>query len=236
MIIPKGTEIKVNDKGQLSIKTPGNLVIQNSGNYSLIHSENGSIRVEENVNVEAIDVKAADTCYVQGKLTAWRVKARKISLEDRAEAYVMLRESADLDVAKTARLVGNFASEREIYLLLGRFAHQLRNLPENITVNDQSIVVREPEKEPPPPTSDEQPRVTRPVEDENLRLALVILDREIQRGVYDEDSQQALIEIEHALKEGGMEKLRQFFSALSEQVKEPSADLLEAFTYIRNAL
>ena len=52
MIIPRGTEIKLNNHGQLSIKTPGNLVIQNSGNYSEIESTNGSIRIEENVAVD----------------------------------------------------------------------------------------------------------------------------------------------------------------------------------------
>ena len=46
MIIPRGTEIRVNQSGQLSIKTPGNLVIQNSGKYSEIESINGSIRIE----------------------------------------------------------------------------------------------------------------------------------------------------------------------------------------------
>ena len=59
MIIPKGTEIKINTHGQLSIKTPGNLVIQNSGTYSELESTNGSIRIEDNVNVEAVSVKAA---------------------------------------------------------------------------------------------------------------------------------------------------------------------------------
>ena len=41
MIIPRGTEIRVNQHGQLSIKTPGNLVIQNSGLYSELESTNG---------------------------------------------------------------------------------------------------------------------------------------------------------------------------------------------------
>ena len=41
MIIPSGTEISVNEQGQLSIRTPGNLVIQNSGTYSVI--EAGSV-------------------------------------------------------------------------------------------------------------------------------------------------------------------------------------------------
>ena len=59
MIIPRGTEIRVNNHGQLSIKTPGNLVIQNSGLYSELESTNGSIRIEENVTVEAVSIKAA---------------------------------------------------------------------------------------------------------------------------------------------------------------------------------
>ena len=33
MIIPNGTDISVNENGQLAIRTPGNLVIQNSGVY-----------------------------------------------------------------------------------------------------------------------------------------------------------------------------------------------------------
>ena len=38
MIIPRGTEIRINSSGQLSIKTPGNLVIQNSGANVLIQN------------------------------------------------------------------------------------------------------------------------------------------------------------------------------------------------------
>ena len=43
MIIPAGTELKVDVHGQLSIRTPGNLVIQNSGNFGVIESLGGSI-------------------------------------------------------------------------------------------------------------------------------------------------------------------------------------------------
>ena len=62
MIIPRGTEIRVNAQGQLSIRTPGNLVIQNSGNYSEIESTNGSIRIDENVTVEAVSIRAGPAC------------------------------------------------------------------------------------------------------------------------------------------------------------------------------
>ena len=109
MIIPQGTEIKINANGQLSIKTPGNLVIQNSGNYSELESTNGSIRIEDNVSVEAVSVRAAQACFIQGTLTAWRVQAKKIALEDRAKAYIMMQECEQLELSKTSRLVGNFA-------------------------------------------------------------------------------------------------------------------------------
>ena len=94
MIIPRGTEIRVNNHGQLSIKTPGNLVIQNSGVYSELESTNGSIRIEENVTVEAVSVRAAQACFIQGTLTAWKVHAKRISLEDRAKAFIMLGRCA----------------------------------------------------------------------------------------------------------------------------------------------
>src|SRR2546430_11865942 len=86
MIIPKGTEIRVNAQGQLSIKTPGNLVIQNSGNYSELESTAGSIRIEENVTVEAVSIRAAQACFIQGTVTAWKVHAKRIALEDKARA------------------------------------------------------------------------------------------------------------------------------------------------------
>ena len=100
MIIPRGTEIRVNNQGQLSIRTPGNLVIQNSGNYSEIESTNGSIRIEENITVEAVSIRAGQACFIQGTLTAWKVHAKRITLEDKAKAFIMLQESEQLELAR----------------------------------------------------------------------------------------------------------------------------------------
>lgn len=129
MIIPQGADIQVDVHGQLSISTPGNLVIQNSGNYRKLESLNGSIRIEPMAEVEAVDVRCASTCYVEGTLTAWRVEAEAIHLEDSAQANIVLQETRRLDIGKDARLVGNFANEKELFLLLSRFARQLRALP-----------------------------------------------------------------------------------------------------------
>jgi hypothetical protein len=62
-------------------------------------------------------------------LTALRVEAEAIHLEDSAQANIVLQETRLLDIGKDARLVGNFANEKELFLLLSRFARQLRSLP-----------------------------------------------------------------------------------------------------------
>src|SRR5438132_5346335 len=135
MIIPRGTEIRVNHHGQLSIKTPGNLVIQNSGTYSELESTNGSIRIEENVTVEAVSIRAAQSCFIQGTVTAWKVRARRITLEEKAKAFIMLQESEALELSKTSRLVGKFANEKELFLMMGKFKAQLKELPGSVDMS-----------------------------------------------------------------------------------------------------
>ncbi len=220
MIIPRGTEIKVNEKGQLSIKTPGNLVIQNSGNYSLIKSEKGSIKVEPSVNVEAIEIEAADTCLIQGNLTAWKVKAKKLLLEDKAQAFIMIQESEDLEISKTSRLVGNFSSEKEIYLLLAKFAPELKSLPSSFDMS-----MGEPKR-----------ALISTKEKENFSLALVIAEREFNLNIYDPDSLQALKEIINGLKLQDKEKVKQIYNIFSKQIKEPSEELKKAFKLIEEVL
>jgi hypothetical protein len=129
MIVPRGTSIDVDDSGQLSIRTPGNLVLQNSGVFAHLESVNGSIRIEQGVEVEAATVRCAGACYVQGSLTAWKVVARSLHLEDGADAHVVLQETDTLEVGRDARLVGNFASEDEMFVLFSRFARQVRQMP-----------------------------------------------------------------------------------------------------------
>lgn len=129
MIIPSGTDIHVDVHGQLSIRTPGNLVIQDSGSFATLESVNGSIRIESDAQVEAVTVQCAETCYVEGSLTAWRVKAQSIQLEQEAKANIVFQEADRLEVGQNARLVGNFSTEKELFLLFSRFANELRSLP-----------------------------------------------------------------------------------------------------------
>lgn len=230
MIIPRGTEIRLNAQGQLSIKTPGNLVIQNSGNYSEIESTNGSIRIEADVNVEAVNVRAGQACYVQGTLTAWRVTAKKIALEERAKAYIMLQESEQLELGRGSRLVGNFANEKEVYLLLGKFTPQLKELPAAVDMHATTAL-----GEPPRPhsriESAQRPDSELP---EPLRKALSILEHEIRRPDLDPQSSEALREVVFALRERNLLRARSIYRDAFSELTVPSDMLKSAYELLES--
>ena len=211
MIIPRGTEIRVNATGQLSIKTPGNLVIQNSGNYSEIESTNGSIRIEENVTVEAVSIRAGQACFIQGTLTAWKVHAKRISLEDRARAFIMLQESEHLELAKSARLVGNFANEKELFFMMGKFSPQLKELPGSVDMGGS-----QPREITDRPTTMKIPAVTVPPstaaapnagQEEHLRAAQTLIEREVTRTDLSPADTEALREVLVGLRERNLQRV-----------------------------
>ena len=239
MIIPKGTEIRVGSTGQLSIKTPGNLVIQNSGQYAEIESVGGSIRIEENVQVEALQLKAAEACYVLGSLTAWRVEARKLTLDERARAFIMLQESQELELARTARLVGNFSSEKEIFLMMSRYTAQLKNLPLQVGPGDGAPAMATPQITAaiPRPTPPPAPAVAAAeASAEPLRTALILIDRDLRRPTYDSSSRAALGRIHEALRTADLARLRTAVEEDFSAVVEPSEDARRARDLIVGAL
>jgi len=238
MIIPHGTEIAVNEQGQLSIRTPGNLVIQNSGVYSVIESGSGSVRIDPEVQVEAISVEAADSCFVAGELTAWRVHADKIILEKGAQANIMLQESETLELDRNARLVGNFASEKELYLMLGRFSRQLRDLPDGVFAANSREVLRGSEqalvagpnrdkggsKEAPARTEAADQQKTQ----ELLALIKVIVERELASSQLGDGGRQALEQMLGLVRSGNIEALRDGYKDLIGRVEKRSSDLEKA--------
>jgi hypothetical protein len=238
MIIPNGTDISVNEHGQLSIRTPGNLVIQNSGVYSVIESGSGSVRIDPEVKVEAVSVQAADNCFVAGQLTAWRVRARTITLERGAQANIMLQESESLELDRNARLVGNFASEKELYLMLGRFSRELRDLPNGVFANpdgkrriaaaasedpanpDRPFVSPDGEGEVSPARRQEQSEV--------ISLIRVILEREIA-GIGAEGAGRAPLErLLELVRARDHDRLRESYRYLISQVERPTEELERA--------
>jgi hypothetical protein len=241
MIIPNGTDVSVNEHGQLSIRTPGNLVIQNSGVYSVIESGAGSVRIDPDVKVEAVSIQAADSCFVAGQLTAWRVRARTITLERGAQANIMLQESESLELDRDARLVGNFASEKELYLMLGRFSRELRDLPNGIFAGEEAgarIPARTADQNTVPPPSDEpfvapdgegEPTPQRRQEQsEVISLVRVILEREIGRVGSEGGGRDALERLLELVRANDHERLREEHRYLISQVENPTEELERA--------
>jgi hypothetical protein len=233
MIIPRGTEIRVDGHGQLSIRSPGNLVLQNSGSYGSLESLAGSIRIERDVEVEAVSVRCAEHCYVQGRLTAWSVAARSLQIEDSGRAYVVLQETERLEVGREARIVGNFSSERELFLLFSRFADQLRSLPlfERAARREGEAPTVE-RGDPPAPAGRSKAGVAAlapPSElPDPLLFALVLLERDAERGTYGPTSQRALAELVRLLRERDLGTLGETYRTLFARVVEPREDVRRA--------
>ena len=223
MIIPRGTEIRVNQHGQLSIKTPGNLVIQNSGTYSDIESTNGSIRIDENVTVEAVTVRCGQACFIQGTLTAWKVHAKKITLEDKAKAFIMLQESEHLELARSARLVGNFANEKELYFMMGKFTPQLKELPGGMDLGQANTL----EAKPAASIAALHDGAT-----EHLRAAQLLLEREIARTDLAPAEAEALREVLYALRERNLARVGSIYRDAFSEVKTPSEGVRQAYEHL----
>jgi len=253
MIIPSGTEIQIDVHGQLSVRTPGNLVIQNSGHYGEIESVEGSIRIESNAEVEAVSVRCAQTCYVQGSLTSWKVKARTIHLEEKAQARIVLQETEGIEIGKNAHLVGNFSSEKELFLLFSRFAQQLRSLPfyfdrkEGPPQLSNSVPPAVAEEKGPVPagfSEAEGPervnvsalssRVLEAGEElpDQLFFALVLLEREAKNEAYGTTSVRVIEELVKLLKDRDLDTLQHTFRTLFGRVVEPGDDVRRAHEMI----
>lgn len=241
MIIPRGTEIEVDAHGQLSVRAPGNLVIQNSGSYGNIESLSGSIRIDRGVEVEAVSVRCADACFVQGSLTAWKVTAKALLLEDTARANIVLQETERLEIGRDARLVGNFSSEKDLFLLFSRFARQVRSLPFYFERDRPrgELAGTEGEVEwaaAPPPSpragaaagggaGGDRDRDRLP---EPLYFAHVLLERDAARKGYGSTSQRALEELLKLLDQRDVETLRHTYRTLFSRIVEPDEDARRA--------
>jgi hypothetical protein len=242
LLIPKGTRIEIDTEGKLSITAPGNLVVQNSGKYGTLESLSGSIRIDRGAEVEAVAIRCAETCFVQGFLTAWKVSAKLLHLEDSARAHIVLQETKRLQIGRDARLVGNFSSEKEIFSLFSRFANQVRALPHlfdrrppqaELSPGNEDVLI-EPRHEPhseetttalsAPPTTP-PPLAALP---EPLLLALVLLEGETERKIHVAAGQRALDELIKLLQQQDLETLQHTWRILFGRIDEPREQALRA--------
>lgn len=220
MILPRGAEIEVDRHGQLSIRTPGNLVLQNSGRFGHLESAGGSISIEAGVTVEAVTVACAQTCLVQGALTAWRVSAQSIHLDRAAQANIILQEAEELVIGQNARLVGNFGSENELLGLFSRYARQIRDMPFAALTGE---------------TADEGDQGAAPGSlprrrdlPESLLFATVLLERELERRGEGPISRRVLEELLGLLRDGDLELLAERQHALFRRLSDPGRDARRA--------
>lgn len=242
MIIPAGADIEVDVHGQLSISTPGNLVVQSSGSYRTLESRGGSIRIEPGTEVEAVEVVCESTCYIEGTLTAWRVSAEEIHLEEDAQANIVLQQTKRLEIGREARIVGNFSSEKELFLLLSRFARQLRSVP--LFSEMQADPPRELPAEPAEAdavvdveevkeSASEKGRDGRKRElADPLFFALVLLEREFNRSAHGPTSQRAIEELIKLLQEPDVETLSLTYKSLFNRIVEPKGDVRKAYELV----
>lgn len=251
MIIPRGTRIETDADGQLSIHAPGNVVLQNSGKYGTLESMGGSIRIDRGVTVEAVTIRCAETCYVQGALTAWKVSARALHLEDGARAHVVMQETQRLEIGKEARLVGNFSSEKEMLSLFSRFANQVRSLPFFFEKKsapaglprplDDTIILEatKPASETLAPAAPaegsetaepEEPPLAAAFEElpDPLLFAMVLLERESEARVHPPPSQRAVDGLLQLLQQQDLETLRATWRTLFGRITEPRDDVQRA--------
>jgi hypothetical protein len=236
LIIPRGTRIEVDPDGLLSIHAPGNVVVQNSGKYGTLESLGGSIRIDRGVEVEAATVRCAHTCYVQGHLTAWKVNARSLHLEDGARAHVVFQETQRLEIGRDARLVGNFSSEKELVGLFSRFANQVRSLPfferrgtpTSLPKNLDDTIVLEARPAPEPPLPPPPPEAAFAELPEPLIFAMVLLERESEARIHPAASQRALDGLVKLLEQQDLETLRATWRTLFGRIAEPRQDVQRA--------
>jgi hypothetical protein len=236
LVIPPGTRIEVDASGQLSVHAPGNLVIQNSGSYGTLESA-GSIRIDRGVEVEAVHVVCAETCFVQGSLTAWKVTARTLHLDDTARVHVVLQETPRLEVGRDARLVGAFGSESELFHLFARFAQQVRTLPFTLERRTARRELREaelPATEMAPAAAEVAADLLPPLGDlpEPLLFALVLVERELEMKIHGPAAQRALGEILKLLQGQDLETLRHTYRLLFSRVSEPREDAVRALELV----
>ena len=134
----------------------------------------------------------------------------------------MPQEAQALELDRAARLVGNFASEKELYLMLGRFSRQLHELPESLLPgenvpgvggadpgllsspadNGEVFISPDGEEGSAPEDSD---RV-----EEILSLLRMTLEREIGREDLETAGRQALAQLMEDVRKKDFEKLNRF--------------------------
>lgn len=238
MIIPEGTEVRTDAQGQLSIRTPGNLVLQSSGRYGVIESLAGSIRIERGAKIEAVQLKCPGACYIQGELTAWRVTASEIHLDSEARASIILQEAEQVEVGRASRLVGNFGSEKELFVLFSRFAREVKSLPlfgesaREVETRELAHGVEVETDEVDAEFEDAEVLDAEAALPEQLIYARVLLEKAAEGNQLQGLTRRKVHELVQLLHEADLETLRHTYRTLLQLREVPGAEVRRAFELI----
>ena len=137
----------------------------------------------------------------------------------------MLQESETLELSKSARLVGNFANEKELFLMMGKFTAQLKQLPGSVDMSSptplaENVGMRQHSIPAPQPHRDEAA--------EHLRVAQTLLEREVARPDLTPAETEALREVLYALRERNLPRIGNVYRDAFSEVKSPSDALRQA--------
>jgi len=136
----------------------------------------------------------------------------------------MLQESENLELSRTARLVGNFANEKELFLMMGKFTGQLKELPGSVDMTMQSTLER--------PIS--QAAIASSRDDAHLRAAQTLIERELTRPDLPPRDSEALREVLYALREHNVSRIGSIYRSAFAEIRNASGPLKEAFDHLES--
>jgi hypothetical protein len=139
----------------------------------------------------------------------------------------MLQESEHLELAKSARLVGNFANEKELFFMMGKFSPQLKELPGSVDMGGGSS----PREIGDRPTTMKVPAVTGN-DDDQLRFAQAALEREVLRTDLPPNEAEALREILFALRERNVQRVGLVWRGAFAEITSPSENVRTAYDHL----
>jgi DNA/RNA-binding domain of Phe-tRNA-synthetase-like protein len=138
----------------------------------------------------------------------------------------MLQESENLELSRTARLVGNFANEKELFFMMGKFTPQLKELPGGVDMGAPHAIESRTPAAWLPAAGHQEDRA------EHLRAAQSLLEREIARTDLAPAESEALREVLYALRERNLARVGSVYRDAFSEMKTQTEATRQAFEHL----
>ena len=143
----------------------------------------------------------------------------------------MLQESEHLELAKTARLVGNFANEKELFFMMGKFGPQLKELPGAVDMSGTPHAPREIGER---GSTVRIPATPAAGGEDDLRAAQTLLEREVTRGELAPAETEALREVLFGLRERNLQRVGMIWREAFAEVRHPTDGVRQAQAHLES--